>query len=46
MIYKNVKTGAMIKTDVKISGENWQPVTPTHIIEKPKNKKKEKADEK
>lgn len=28
MLYKNKKTGAVIKSDCKISGGGWEPVEP------------------
>lgn len=27
MKYKNTKTGAIIETSTKVSGENWEPFT-------------------
>lgn len=35
MKYKNTKTGAIIETSAKVSGENWEP----EIDEEPEEKK-------
>lgn len=35
MKYKNTKTGAIIETSAKVSGENWEP----EIDEEPEKKK-------
>lgn len=35
MKYKNTKTGAIIETSTKVSGENWEP----EIDEEPEKKK-------
>ena len=33
MKYKNTKTGAVIETSTKVSGENWEPVDTNTVDE-------------
>lgn len=43
MKYKNTKTGAIIETNTKVSGENWEPFTGKESEEKKTPSKKQKA---
>lgn len=43
MKYKNTKTGAIIETSTKVSGENWKPFTGKESEEKRTPSKKQKA---
>ena len=43
MKYKNTKTGAIIETSTKVSGENWKPFTGKESGEKRTPSKKQKA---
>lgn len=44
MKYKNTKTGAIIETGTKVSGENWEPFDDEESEERKTSAKKQKAD--
>ena len=46
MKYKNTKTGAIIETSTKVSGENWEPFDNDESGEKKTPAKKQKDDKK
>lgn len=46
MKYKNTKTGAIIETSTKVSGENWKPFDDEESEEKKTPAKKQKDDKK
>ena len=46
MKYKNTKTGAIIETSTKVSGENWGPFDDEESEEKKTPAKKQKDDKK
>ena len=43
MKYKNTKTGVIIETSTKVSGDNWEPFTDKESEEKKTPAKKQKA---
>ena len=45
MKYKNVKTGAIIDDESKVSGENWEPVVEEEPEKKKTSSKKDTSDD-